>query len=68
MAQFCLQCPENARRFARARGLCRPCYGRCLSEVRRRQTTWAELERKGLTLPAQRKGEAWRRAWVGGRN
>jgi hypothetical protein len=64
MSRGCLLCPVGAKKPARTRGLCRSCYNRCAKEIRQRQTTWAELERKGLALPAQRKGEVWRREWA----
>lgn len=35
------------------RGCCALCYGRHKTQVRRKKTTWAELEQAGKILPAK---------------
>jgi hypothetical protein len=59
MQAVCLQCPEDDKRFAHMRGLCPRCYGRCLTAVRRKDTSWADLERAGLAYPPGPQGQAW---------
>jgi hypothetical protein len=57
----CLQCPGPHTSLCRRRGLCKRCYTRESLRVRRRETTWAELEGEGLALPAVPRGDGWRR-------
>ena len=52
----CLTCKE---RVVKSRGNCIRCYGRHLQAIRDGKTTWAELEQKGLALPAKRRGQNW---------
>jgi hypothetical protein len=54
----CLSCRERA---AHLRGVCDRCYTRHRIAVARGLTTWADLERQGLVLPAQQQGRAWRK-------
>jgi hypothetical protein len=61
MPELCLQCPAGRKTLAMRRGLCFRCYGRRLCEIKRGETSWAELEAAGLALPAQERGAAWRR-------
>jgi hypothetical protein len=56
----CLSCHE---RFAKNRGNCILCYARHGKSVRAGKTTWAELEHKGLALPAKRRGQNWMPDW-----
>jgi hypothetical protein len=52
----CLTC-RNRR--ARARGCCNPCYKRHLLAVGRGETTWRDLEQRGLVGPPRpKKGQA----------
>jgi len=67
MAAVCLQCPEGDKRFARNRGLCLRCYGRCARAVRRKETSWVPLESAGLALPAQSRGRAWEKGSKAGK-
>ena len=60
MHPLCLQCPDGAKPFARTRGLCSGCYYRSRLAVRQKKTSWTDLERAGLALPAQQRGQAWR--------
>jgi len=52
-APMCLTC---RRRVALTRGCCQVCYTRHRTAVVRGVTTWKELERAGLTLPAGKPG------------
>jgi hypothetical protein len=63
---LCLQCPEGAKRLALCRGLCMCCYKHCQARVRRGETTWSDLERAGLDLPAKPHGSGWQ-VWRRGR-
>lgn len=45
---------ERCDRGPYCRGLCRPCYLAALRRVKAGATTWAELEQRGLALPAAR--------------
>jgi hypothetical protein len=53
----CLTCRQ---RVAIRRGCCHICYGRHQKAVAAGKTTWAELVRRGLAVPAQPVGSAWR--------
>jgi hypothetical protein len=48
----------NCGRIATQRGLCETCYARLKARVRAGQTTWADLEARGLALPARGRGWA----------
>ena len=54
----CLTCRQ---RLARTRGCCPACYTKHLKAVTRGEVSWAQLEQRGLVLPAQQKNN---RAWV----
>jgi hypothetical protein len=56
----CLQCHGPHTSACRCRGLCPRCYKRESLRVRRRETTWTELEGKGLALPGVPRGDGWR--------
>lgn len=56
MSIACLTCHT---RVARCRGNCSQCRRRHAAAVHRGETTWEELEKKGLTRPPQRVGMAW---------
>jgi hypothetical protein len=60
MRALCLQCPDGATGLALCRGLCTCCYKRCQGRARRSETTWPDLERAGLALPAKPHGSGWR--------
>jgi hypothetical protein len=60
MHPLCLQCPDGATQFTRTRGLCPACYCRSRLAIRQKKTSWAGLERTGLALPAQQRGQAWK--------
>jgi hypothetical protein len=60
MDVVCLQCPDGAKRFAHTRGLCPACYYHSRLAVRQKKTNWADLERAGLALPAQPRGQGWK--------
>jgi hypothetical protein len=60
MPPLCLQCPDDAKRLARIRGLCNRCYARCGEDVRSGKTSWAALEGKGLARPGVPRGTRWR--------
>lgn len=48
-------CPRCRRpSLRRQRGVCIPCYAVLFRMVRRGETTWAELERRGLCVPKKR--------------
>ena len=52
----CLTCRSG---FGLRRGNCKPCYDRHARAVRLGKTTWAELERRGLAVPAEAPGRKW---------
>jgi hypothetical protein len=52
----CLTCKE---RVVYRRGNCMRCHGRHALAVRSGKATWAELEEKGLALPAKGRGHNW---------
>ena len=41
------------------RGNYRPCYDRHAHAVGKGKATWAELERQGLVMPAETRGQKW---------
>jgi hypothetical protein len=53
----CLTCRQ---RVAVCRGCCPTCYDRHRIAVAAGKTTWAELVRRGLAVPAHPVGHAWR--------
>ena len=53
----CLTCRQ---RVAVWRGCCHACYRRHRVAVAAGKTTWAELVRRGLAVPAHPAGQAWR--------
>jgi hypothetical protein len=53
----CLTCRQ---RVAICRGCCQTCYDRHRIAVAAGKTTWAELVRRGLAVPAHPLGHAWR--------
>jgi hypothetical protein len=54
----CMTCQE---RVVYRRGCCVRCFGRHRTAIAKGKTTWAKLERRGLVLPAQPRGSAWRK-------
>ena len=50
----CRTCRKNPA--GRTRGVCGGCYLRHRVAMARSATTWAALERAGLTLPAKKRG------------
>jgi hypothetical protein len=59
----CLQCPDDAKRFATKRGLCDKCYRRSRKAVLEGKTSWAALEQAGQVMPAQQRRARGR--WFG---
>ena len=57
----CLGCDN----LAAVRGLCQACYTFQFRRVKAKKTTWAELEKVGRCLPAQKSGEKWQQTWKG---
>jgi hypothetical protein len=53
----CLTCRQRVAIF---RGCCPTCYDRHQKAVAAGKTTWAELVRRGLAVPAHPVGHAWR--------
>ena len=52
----CLTCRSG---LGVRRGNCRSCYDRYSRAVRQGKASWAELERRGLAVPAETPGRKW---------
>lgn len=39
-----------------ARGLCKKHYGQCYAAIRSGETSWAALEKRGITIPKKKAG------------
>ena len=64
--RICACCKEPKGKIV-GRGLCSACYEAARRRIKKRQTTWPELERRKLALPAGERS-ALAKALAGSKN
>ena len=65
MSQFPTRCLTCRSGLGTRRGNCKRCYDKHARAVRQGKASWAELERRGLAVPAESPGRKWMKGFGG---